>query len=186
MIRNIVPHTLFFIFTFLLFINNPVSANWEPAKNGDKVILIRHSLAPGNGDPAGFKINDCKTQRNLSLKGINQSKKIGKLFKENKIKISQVLSSQWCRCKDTAKYAFGEFKEFKALNSTFQSPYDKNEPRQLKELKDFVNNWNGKGKNLILITHYSIITAITNAVPSSGEIVVTDKNFNVLSTITTN
>ena len=186
MIRNIVPHTLFFIFTFLLFINNPVNANWEPAKNGDKVILIRHSLAPGNGDPAGFKINDCKTQRNLSLKGINQSKKIGKLFKKNKIKISQVLSSQWCRCKDTAKYAFGEFKEFKALNSTFQSPYDKNEPRQLKELKDFVNNWNGKGKNLILITHYSIITAITNAVPSSGEIVVTDKNFNVLSTITTN
>ena len=186
MIRNIVPHTLFFIFTFFLFINNPVNANWEPAKNGDKVILIRHSLAPGNGDPSGFKINDCKTQRNLSLEGINQSKKIGKLFKENKIKISQVLSSQWCRCKDTAKYAFGEFKEFKALNSTFQSPYDKNEPRQLKELKNFVNNWNGKGKNLILITHYSIITAITDAAPSSGEIVVTDKNFNVLSTITTN
>ena len=49
------------------------------AKNGDKVILIRHSLAPGNGDPSGFKINDCKTQRNLSLEGINQSKKIGKL-----------------------------------------------------------------------------------------------------------
>ena len=93
-------------------------------------ILIRHSLAPGGGDPSGFKINDCKTQRNLSKEGIEQSKKIGKLFQKNQIKIDQVLSSQWCRCKDTAKYAFGEYNEFKALNSTFQSPFDKNERKQ--------------------------------------------------------
>ena len=55
--------------------------NWKPAQEGNKVILIRHSLAPGGGDPAGFKINDCKTQRNLNRVGINQSKKIGNLFK---------------------------------------------------------------------------------------------------------
>ena len=108
------------------------------------------------------------------------------MFLKNNIKIDKVLTSQWCRCKDTAKYAFREFKEFSALNSTFQSPFDKNELRQLKELREFVNNWNGKGKNLILITHYSIITAITNATPGSGEIIVTDKNFKVLSTIETN
>ena len=79
--------------------------NWKPAQEGNKIILIRHSLAPGGGDPAGFKIDDCKTQRNLNRAGINQSKKIGKLFKKNKVPIDQVLSSQWCRCKDTAKYA---------------------------------------------------------------------------------
>ena len=83
-------------------------------------------------------------------------------------------------------YAFKKFKEFSALNSTFQSPYDKNEARQLREIKDFVKKWDGKGKNLILVTHYSIIIAITDAVPGSGEIVVTDKNFNVLTTIPTN
>ena len=131
------------------------------------------------------KIDDCKSQRNLNLKGINQSKKIGKLFKKNKIPIDQVLSSQWCRCKDTAKYAFGEYKEFMALNSTFQSPYDKNEVRQLKELYSFVNKWNGKGKNLVLVTHYSIITAVTNSVPSSGEIIIADKNFKIISAIAT-
>ena len=97
-----------------------------------------------------------------------------------------MLSSQWCRCKDTAKYAFGEYKEFTALNSTFQSPYNKNEARQLKELYSFVEKWKGKNKNLILITHYSIITAITNAVPNSGEIVITNKDFKVISTIATN
>ena len=134
----------------------------------------------------GFKINDCSTQRNLSQQGINQSKKIGELFKKNKVPIDQIFSSQWCRCKDTAKYAFKNFKEFSALNSTFQSPYSKNETKQLKEIKIFVKKWDGQGKNLVLVTHYSIITAITNAVPGSGEIVVIDKNFNVLSTIPTN
>ena len=159
--------------------------NWKPAQEGNKVILIRHSLAPGGGDPTGFKIDDCKTQRNLNRAGITQSKKIGKLFKKNKVPIDQVLSSQWCRCKDTAKYAFKNHKEFTALNSTFQSPYNKNEPKQLKELYNFVKKWDGDGKNLVLVTHYSIITAITNVVPSSGEIIIADKNFKVISTIAT-
>jgi len=172
----------FFIFTLQL---NAADQAWYLAQEGNKIILIRHSLAPGGGDPAGFKIDDCKTQRNLNKKGINQSKKIGKLFKKNKVLIDQVLSSQWCRCKDTAKYAFGEYKEFTALNSTFQSPFDKNEGKQLKELYNYVRKWNGSGKNLVLITHYSIITAVTNAVPSSGEIVIADKNFKVLGTIQT-
>ena len=159
--------------------------NWKSIQEGNKIILIRHSLAPGGGDPIGFKINDCKTQRNLNRAGISQSKKIGKLFKKNKVPIDQILSSQWCRCKDTAKYAFGDYKEFTALNSTFQSPYDKNETKQLKELYNFVKKWDGDGKNLVLVTHYSIITAITTAVPSSGEIIIADKNFKVISTIAT-
>jgi len=174
------------IFSLFFFHSHSSEQNWSPAQKGNKIILIRHSLAPGGGDPAGFKIDDCKTQRNLNQIGINQSKKIGKLFKKNKIPIDVVLSSQWCRCKDTAKYAFGEYKEFTALNSTFQTPYNKNEIRQLKELYNFVKNWDGKGKNLVLVTHYSIITAVTNAVPSSGEIVITDKAFEVIGTIATN
>ena len=173
------------IFSLISFHTHASEQNWKPAQDGDKIILIRHALAPGRGDPKGFKIDDCKTQRNLDMIGINQSKKIGKLFKENKIKIDQVLSSQWCRCKDTAKYAFGNYKEFTALNSTFQPPYNKNEGKQLKELYKFVKKWNGKDKNLVLITHYSIITAVTNAVPSSGEIIIADKNFKVLGTIQT-
>ncbi len=185
MIRNIVPH-YFLLFLFLLYKNSyAAEPNWSPAQEGGKVILIRHALAPGGGDPKGFDINDCKTQRNLNETGIEQSKKIGKLFKKKNIKIDRVLSSQWCRCKDTAKYAFKNFKEFSALNSTFSPPYDKNEKKQIKALKKFVKNWNGKDANLILVTHYVIIAAVTNITTSSGEIVITDKNFNVLSTINT-
>jgi len=180
----------FFIFIYIFFTNFTVVLSsdsiWDEARQGNKVILIRHSLAPGGGDPAGFKIDDCKTQRNLNKAGIEQSKKIGKIFKDNKISIDVVLSSAWCRCKDTAYYAFGEFKEFSALNSTFSTPYNKNEPRQIKEIEKYLMNWEGEGKNLILVTHYSVITAITNAAPSSGEIIISDKNLNVIGTIKTN
>ena len=179
---SLILSLFFFLFTLQL---NASDQAWNIAQEGNKIILIRHSLAPGGGDPPGFKIKDCKTQRNLNKKGINQSKKIGKLFKKNKVPVDQVLTSQWCRCIDTAKYAFGYYKIFTALNSTFQTPYNKNEGKQLKELYNYVKKWNGKGKNLVLITHYSIITAVTTAVPSSGEMVITDKNFKVLGTIQT-
>ena len=118
-IKN-VPRLL--IFLLLVFSNNlHANSNWSPALEGNKIILIRHALAPGSGDPDGFNIKDCTTQRNLDEKGIFQAKKIGKLFIDNQIPIDKVLSSQWCRCKDTALYAFKDFKEFSALNSTFSA-----------------------------------------------------------------
>ena len=178
--------SLLIIFFSLPFFNTYASElNWKPAQQGDKIIWIRHALAPGGGDPLGFKIEDCKTQRNLNEVGIKQSKKIGKLFKKKEIKVDQVFSSQWCRCKDTAKYAFGDFKEFSALNSTFSPPYDKNKKKQIKELKEFIKNWSGKGKNLVLITHYVVILAMTGETSNSGELIITDKDLKILSTINT-
>jgi|TARA_B100001057_G_C22464964_1_gene800365 phosphohistidine phosphatase SixA len=176
---------LIIIFSLISFRAYSSEQNWKPAQDGDKIILIRHAKAPGGGDPEGFNIEDCKTQRNLDIMGINQSKKIGKLFREKKIKIDKVLSSQWCRCKDTAKYAFEDFKEFSALNSTYTSPYDQNEKQQIKELKKYVSSWKGNGGNLVLVTHYVIILAITGKTARSGELVITDKNFKILSTINT-
>ena len=183
MIINKVPHIISSLILTLFLSAEAREINWKPAQDGNKIILIRHALAPGVGDPKGFNINDCKTQRNLDKVGIKQSKNIGKLFKKNKIPIDQVLSSQWCRCKDTAKNAFKEYKEFSALNSTFRSPYDKNAKKQIKELKNFIKNWRGNGGNLILVTHYVIITAVTDVVPRSGEIIIINKNLEVLSTI---
>ena len=126
----------FFLFTFQI---NAAEQPWKLAQEGDKIILIRHSLAPGGGDPAGFKVDDCRTQRNLNKTGINQSKKIGKLFKKNKVPIDQVLSSQWCRCKDTAKYAFGKYKTFKGLNSFYDHRFHKFKTKQINELKKLNN-----------------------------------------------
>ena len=71
------------------------------------------------------------------------------------------------------------------LNSVFQSPFIENEEKQIKEIKKYIKNWKSKNKNLIMITHYSIITKLTNSTPCSGEIIIVDKNFNIFDRIPT-
>ena len=178
--------TLLSIFTILFLIISEANANQNIIKNlkeGGKIIFIRHALAPGSGDPENFDLNDCKTQRNLSSKGIEHSKRLGIFFLKNKIPIDIVLSSEWCRCKDTAKYAFGNYKTFTALNSFFSHKFQKNKYRQMKDLRRYLKNWRSD-KNLILITHYVTILEIINKTSSSGEILITDTKLNLLNRIT--
>ena len=107
MFKNIIKHFIFFLITITSFSNVYSEEKLiDDLKKGEKIIFIRHAIAPGSGDPENFKLNDCSTQRNLDSQGIEQSKKIGQFFSKNKIPIDKVLSSEWCRCKDTAKYAF--------------------------------------------------------------------------------
>ena len=168
-------------FTSNVFANEKIL---DSLNEGQKLIFIRHALAPGNGDPDNFLINDCSTQRNLNKKGINQSYKIGDFFKKNKIKIDKVLSSEWCRCKDTAKYAFENFTTFNALNSFYDEKFAANETKQINDLKELIKNWHSE-KNLVFVTHYVVISSILNVGSSSGEIIITDKNLNIIGTITT-
>ena len=154
-------------------------------KEGGKLIFIRHAYAPGNGDPANFNLNDCSTQRNLNKEGRDQAKYIGEFFKKNNIKIDKVLSSEWCRCKETAKIAFKDFSTTNFLNSFYSSKYAKNKNKQVKELNSYVKKFKSN-KNLVLVTHYVLISEVLNYAPSSGEIVVSDKNFNIIGTIEIN
>ena len=172
-------------FIGILNINNSAFSDdkiLKSLKEGKKLVFIRHAIAPGNGDPNNFDINDCSTQRNLDENGIEESKKIGLFFKNNKIKIDKVLSSQWCRCKDTAKYAFKNFETFDALNSFYDEKFAENETKQIKNLKNYIKNWNSD-KNLVLITHFVVISSILNTGSSSGEIIISDKNFNIIGSI---
>ena len=178
-----------FFLLILLSFNISLKANSNDKaqsllKEGGKLIFIRHAIAPGGGDPVDFDILRCETQRNLSKEGITQSKNIGKFFSENNIQIDKVLSSEWCRCKQTAKYAFNNYETKSFLNSFFSQKFAHNKDRQVKELKDYIINWEGK-KNLILVTHYVVISETLNVSTSSGEIVITDRNFNVLASINT-
>ena len=153
-------------------------------QEGNKIIFIRHAIAPGNGDPDNFNIEDCSSQRNLDNNGIKQSKKIGFFFKNNKIKIDKVLSSEWCRCKDTAKYAFKNFETFDALNSFYDDKFVANETKQINDLKQYIKNWKSD-KNLVFVTHYVVISSIFNTGTSSGEIIVSDKKFNIIGSVNT-
>ena len=154
-------------------------------EEGGKLIFIRHAYAPGSGDPDNFNLNDCSTQRNLSKEGQRQAEYIGKFFRNNKVKIDKVLSSEWCRCKETAQIAFKNFSTNNFLNSFYSSKYAKNKDKQIKMLKNYVKKFKSD-KNLILITHYVLISEVLNYAPSSGEIVVSDKNFNMIGSIEIN
>ena len=110
----------------------------ESLKEGKKLIFIRHAYAPGNGDPNNFTLKDCSSQRNLDHKGIQQSKKIGIFFSENRINLDKILSSEWCRCIDTAKIAFKNYETFNALNSFYDPQFAKNKNEQLKNLKEYI------------------------------------------------
>ena len=176
-----------FLIIIFISINSPIKADSNQnvineLKKGGNLIFIRHAYAPGGGDPKNFDINDCKTQRNLSNSGRDQAKKIGSFFKDNNIPISKVYSSEWCRCKETASIAFNDFETKSFLNSFFSSQFAKNKDLQMKRLKTFINNWD-KNKNLVFVTHYVVISENLDYAPSSGEIVISNKNLKVIDTI---
>ena len=151
-------------------------------KKGGHLIFIRHAYAPGTGDPNNFKINDCSTQRNLNDKGRKQAKKISDFFQENQIPIDSVISSEWCRCKETALLSFKSFKTKNFLNSFYSAKFAKNKNKQMSDLKKYVKEWKGS-KNLVLVTHYVVIYETLDYSSSSGEIVISDKNFNMINSI---
>jgi phosphohistidine phosphatase SixA len=174
-----------FFLLILLSFNISIKANSNDKiqsllKEGEKLIFIRHAVAPGGGDPVNFDILRCETQRNLSKEGIAQSKNMGKFFSENNIKIDKVLSSEWCRCKQTAQYAFNKYETKSFLNSFFSEKFASNKNKQINDLKKYINEWSGDN-NLVLVTHYVLIQEVLNITSSSGELIVTDKNFNVLA-----
>ena len=151
-------------------------------KKGGKLIFIRHAYAPGGGDPENFDINNCDTQRNLSKEGRDQAKKIGNFFKENNVPILKVFSSEWCRCKETAELAFTNFQTKNFLNSFFSAKFAKNRNKQMFDLKKYVEKFKGN-ENLVFVTHYVVISEALDYAPSSGEIVIADKNFNKIGSI---
>ena len=174
-----------FIIIILISLTSSIKAEIDKdilasLKEGNKLIFIRHAYAPGGGDPDNFDINDCNTQRNLSESGRQQAKNISNFFIENQINFKRVYSSEWCRCKETAKIAFGDFETKNFLNSFFSQKFAKNRKKQMNDLNNFVNNYNDDG-NLVFVTHYVVISEALNYAPSSGEIVVADKKFNKIS-----
>ena len=179
-------------FFIIIFITLTSSVKAELDENlvnklndGGKFIFIRHAYAPGGGDPNNFNLNDCSTQRNLNIDGKNQAKYIGEFFIKNEIKIDKVISSEWCRCKDTSSLAFGSFETKNFLNSFYSSKFAKNKKSQMANLREYIKNFQSK-KNLILVTHYVVISEALNYAPSSGEIVISDKKFNIIGTVKTN
>lgn len=134
------------------------------------VIFVRHALAPGNGDPRNFDLNDCRTQRNLDKTGRLQARTIGKRIAGAKLNLGGIYSSEWCRCLETALLLnLGAVTPFDGLNSF----YEDHAPRDatLAKLKSKLDRLPHDGAPIIMVTHYVTIQAIANiAVPSGGAV----------------
>ncbi len=142
---------------------------WEALAAGGLVVLIRHALAPGVGDPANFALEDCSTQRNLSDVGREQAARIGEAFRMRGVVVDAVLSSGWCRCIETATLAFGAADVWPPLHSFFRD--STTEYAQTQEVRERIASWGGPG-TLVMVTHQVNITALTDIFPSSGELIV--------------
>ena len=132
------------------------------------VVFMRHALAPGFGDPTNFALENCRTQRNLDSVGRKQAIKIGAEIRRSATDFSQVLSSEWCRCKETAELlGLGKWTPFSGLNSFFQDFADKQVvleklDQKLRKLEPGVT---------LMVTHQVVITSVTGQAVGSGEFI---------------
>ena len=134
------------------------------------VIFLRHALAPGVGDPENFMKEDCSTQRNLNDKGRLQARLIGNYLRSTNLKFSQILTSEWCRCIDTAKELnLGQWTTFSGLNSFFQV-YEKKD-QVMNKLQKKLDSL-GYSDLALFVTHQVVISEQTGIVPRSGEMVL--------------
>jgi len=145
-------------------------AVWKRIAQGGVAVMIRHARTePGVGDPPNFRIGDCATQRNLSNEGRAQARRLGAAFAARGITPTAVLSSQWCRCIDTAREAFGRNAEEPALNSFFDER--RTEPAQSAAVRARIAALK-RGEILVLVTHQVNMTALAGAYPAEGEMFV--------------
>jgi phosphohistidine phosphatase SixA len=145
---------------------------WKEVRNPKStgyVLLLRHAIAPGVGDPANFKIGDCSTQRNLSEEGRAQAKAIGAWLKSEQIKIARVESSRWCRSIETAKLMdIGKVRQNPNLDSLFNSDNPIADPKTTATREQIIKHRNKKGL-LVLVFHQINIMALAGGGVTSGE-----------------
>ncbi len=177
---------LFIVFIFLPVLSSVADGTtaeteahlWEGISEGRYYVAMRHALAPGFGDPEGFALHQCETQRNLSEVGVQQANRIGDRFRENGITSALVYTSQWCRCQDTARHlGLGDVRDLAALNSFFRD-FELRDSRTneiLEWLQNHVQTTANSGpesKPLVLVTHQVNISALLGVGATSGEMVV--------------
>lgn len=175
-IRFIMPVTAIVICLFLSHAKanqgDDLDLAWSKLRDGKAIAIMRHALAPGFSDPAGFDIDNCATQRNLSEQGRDQAQRIGELFRDQQLDDIRLYSSQWCRCVDTASLlGIGEVNELPSLNTFFENREKTQEQTAL--LLEDINALLASGtKPVVLVSHQVNINALTNAATASGDTLI--------------
>ena len=146
---------------------------WQTLRSGTGyAVLLRHALAPGTGDPPGFRLGDCSTQRNLSAEGRRQAIAIGAQWRRERMPVQRVLTSRWCRARDTARLlAIGKVTAYPALDSSF-TVSNSVAQRRAARVRELIGRHRDERGVLVLVGHQVNITDLTGAVPASGQAIV--------------
>ncbi len=146
---------------------------WPALRDGARVVLLRHAATSGGaGDPEGFRLEDCATQRNLTEKGRADAKAIGERIRAQKVPVGKVLSSQWCRCRDTAALmALGPVEVAETFNNAYTLGGRRDELS--KGARAVIAGWKGPGI-LMVVTHGANILPLTGFQPAEGEMVIVE------------
>lgn len=176
------------ILGFLAISTPPVFADeaaWAALRAPGAVAVMRHALAPGTGDPAGFDVADCATQRNLDAAGRAQARAIGAAFRARGVAFDRILTSAWCRCAETADLLeAGPVEVFPALNSVFAGRSGLSAAQTVEVTAHLADRG---GDALLLVTHQVNISALTGRFTVSGEVLVltegADGDFEVAGSI---
>lgn len=145
-------------------------AAWQALAQPGTAALMRHATAPGIGDPEGFRLDDCTTQRNLDAAGRAEARAMGAAFRARGIRVDRVLTSRWCRCRDTARLLdVASVEDFSALDSLFGARAAAAERgAAVQELLAA----RAATEKLVLVTHQANIRALTGSGLQSAEIIV--------------
>ncbi len=146
---------------------------WPRLRRGGLVLLMRHaSTGPGLGDPPGYKLDDCATQRNLSEAGREEARRVGERLRREKVAIARVYTSPWCRCRETATLAFGQAEDWEPLSSFFDFPH--REEDFIERVKKRIAGYGTRkvAGNVVMVTHNVNIAALTKLSVATAEIVV--------------
>ncbi|WP_290610039.1 histidine phosphatase family protein [Arsukibacterium sp. UBA3155] len=156
------------LFSGVLYANDAANgAAWAAWREGKAVLIMRHALAPGTGDPAGFELADCSTQRNLNNQGRQQAKAFGELLRQQVAEDIAVYSSQWCRCLETAELmAIAKVQAMPALNSFFAGQGDRQQQTTALVQRFSLSKLPAP---TVLVSHQVNFTALTGYFPASGE-----------------
>jgi phosphohistidine phosphatase SixA len=144
---------------------------WAALRGGGHVALVRHGATTGGaGDPPGFRLDDCATQRNLTDKGRAEARRLGEQFRSEDVAVGRLMSSQWCRCQETAALMdLGPVEPSATFNNAFTLR------DRVGELtagaRAIVAGWTEPG-TLVVVTHGANILPLTGIMPEEGGVVI--------------
>jgi phosphohistidine phosphatase SixA len=147
------------------------AATWGMLQRGGLAVMLRHAVTEaGVGDPPGFRLESCATQRNLSEQGRRDARALGEALRSRGVPVARLLSSPWCRCLETARLAFGREPQVEpALGNLFGR--SEREAAQVSALRALLGQVPAAG-NLFLVTHGSTTFALAGVSPATSEMVV--------------